>query len=352
MIDIFTRSQQNPILKPKAANTWESIKLYNPGAIFYNNQYHLFYRAMGSGQDWKSSIGYAVSSDGENFKRFKEPLLVGTEESEKRGLEDPRITKIEDTFFMAYAAYDGVTPRLSIATSNDLRTWKKHGPAFNNWKFTKAGGVYAGFDENGKIYSKPVEVERSKSGAIFSEKINNKYWMLFGEHKIWFATSNDGINWEGDQTPFLHERPGDYFDNIFVEMGPPPIKTKEGWLVLYHGVDKKHTYRIGFLILALNNPRKILYRSTEAIFGPKVEYELSGMVDVLPGGLKSLQAMSAEEQKKFLEKNIAKGTMPKVTFCCGATIVDDSLRIYYGASDSVICTASTSINAILKLAVN
>ncbi len=94
MNNLFTRSKLNPILIPNPKNWWEDKKLYNPGVIYHNEKYHLFYRAVGSGENWKSSIGYAVSADGENFQRFNEPIITGIDESEKRGLDDPRITKI------------------------------------------------------------------------------------------------------------------------------------------------------------------------------------------------------------------------------------------------------------------
>ncbi len=351
MANLFTRSKYNPILQPNPKNSWEAKKIYNPGAVFYDGKYHLFYRAIGNGENWKSVIGYAVSKDGENFKRFDRPLLSGAGKIEKRGLEDPRITKIEDTFYMAYAAYDGITPRLSIATSKDLKTWQKHGPAFSNsnWNFKKAGGTFIEWDKNGKIVTKPKFTEWSKSGGIFPEKIDGKFWMLFGEYKMWFATSGNGLNWVGDQSPFLESRQGNIFDNTFVEMGPPPIKTKKGWLVLYHGINDKHWYQIGFLLLDLRNPRKILFRSKTPVFKPEKKYEMRGTVDVLPGGLTAMQKMSDEELQNFLSINDTKGTMPKVTFCCGATVVDNVLRIFYGASDSVICTATANIEKLLSL---
>lgn len=349
MDKLFTRSKLNPILEPNPENWWEDKKLYNPGAIYHNGKYHLFYRAVGSGENWKSSIGYAVSEDGENFQRFNEPLMTGIDGPERRGLEDPRITKIEDLFYMAYAAYDGITPRLSIATSEDLKVWRKRNSALSGWSLEKAGGICTKFDNEGNPFTKSEPTEWSKSGGIFPEKIDGKFCMLFGEYRIWFATSDDGINWTGDQAPFLEPRRGNYFDNTFIEMGPPPIKTEKGWLVLYHGINDSHWYKIGFLLLDLKNPRKIIYRSKEPIFGPEKDYEMSGIVDVLPGGLAAMQKMSEEELINFLAKNDAKGTMPKVTFCCGAVVIGDVLRIYYGASDSVICTATANINEILNI---
>jgi len=348
MENLFIRSKHNPILKPDSGNWWEAKKLYNPGAIYHNNQYHLFYRAVGSGEGWKSSIGYAVSNDGENFERFNEPLLTAENEYEKRGLEDPRITKLGDAFHMVYSGYDGITPRLCTATSDDLKIWDKTGPALSGWELEKSGGVRINF-KNGKPVAKPMPHEWSKSGGIFQEKINNKYLMMFGKYRIWFAESEDGINWTGENTPFLGPRPGAFFDNTFVEMGPPPIKTDKGWLVLYHGINKKYYYRIGILLLDLGSPKKILYRSEQPIFYPSKPYEISGMVDVIEGGLIKLQSLSEQELKKYLKEQKGKGMMPRVTFCCGATLVKDELRIFYGASDSVICTATANINNILNL---
>jgi predicted GH43/DUF377 family glycosyl hydrolase len=347
---MFTRSKLNPILKPNPDNAWEAEKLYNPGMIYDNGVYHMYYRAVGKGEDWKSSIGYATSTDGENFIRHNDPMLVGQEASESRGLEDPRITKINNTYYMAYAAYDGVTPRLCIATSKDLKNWKKEGSAFPNWNFTEAGGVYTKFKDGNPI-TKKITGEWSKSGGIIPEKINGKYQMLFGEHRIWFADSEDGLKWEGEKKPFLEPRSGDYFDNTFVEMGPPPILTVPGWLVLYHGINDRHVYQIGVLILDKSNPKKILYRSNEPIFKPEKDYEMSGIVDVLPGGLKAMQKMSEEELKNFLIQAESHNLMPHVTFCCGATVVDGILRIYYGASDTYICTATAHLEDILKNAI-
>lgn len=350
MTGLFTRSGKNPILKPDPANWWEAKKLYNPGAIFHDGNYHLFYRAVGSGECWKSSIGYAVSEDEETFERHADPLLTGEGDQEIRGLEDPRLTRVGDRFYMAYAAYDGLTPRLSVATSLDLKAWKKNGPAFSDWNFAKAGGIRIKFDENGRPYPKPKLTEWSKSGGIFPDKIKGKFWMLFGEFDVWLATSDDGIKWTGGQTPFLKPRSGDYFDNTFVEMGPPPIKTSKGWLVLYHGIDQEFCYRIGFLLLDLDDPSRILFRSDEPIFWPEKDYEMSGMVDVLPGGMAVMARMSEPELKSFLAKNVENGRMPKVTFCCGSTVVNGDLHLFYGAGDSVICTAVARLSDILDLA--
>jgi beta-1,2-mannobiose phosphorylase / 1,2-beta-oligomannan phosphorylase len=320
---MFTRSHLNPILKPNTENPWEAKKLYNPGVVFHNGQYHLFYRAVGFGDDWKSSIGYAVSDDGENFIRHECPLLTGENGLEKRGLEDPRLTKIGDTFYMVYAAFDGITPRLCIATSQNLINWQKHGPALTDWKFENAGGIFILF-KNGQPVILPNPYEWSKSGGIFPEKIKGKFLMMFGEYRIWFAESDNGLNWTAENTPFISPRQGDYFDDTFVEMGPPPIKTDHGWLVLYHGINSQFYYKIGFLLLDIKDPKKILYRSPEPIFEPFADYELTGTID------------------------ISHDTRPKVVFCNGAVVIDGLLKIYYGCGDTNIATASVSLDKLFK----
>jgi predicted GH43/DUF377 family glycosyl hydrolase len=356
MRDLFTRSKFNPIIKPNPKHKWESLKVYNPGAIFYKGKYHLFYRAIGAGEDWRSSLGYAVSKDGEHFKRFSKPILDRdlSNPLELRGLEDPRITKINDTFFMTYAAYDGKVPRLHIATSSDLKNWRKSNPIFRDFKFIERGGVFVRWREGkpleSKYLSSPTKDEWTKSGGIFPEKINGRYWMLFNEFRIWLANSDDGIKWKvlpGES--FIGPRKKTkLFDNLYVEMGPPPIKTERGWLVFYHGINDAIQYQLGLILIDLKDPRKILYRSDEPIFGPKEKYELSGIVDVIPGATKLLEQNKEEELKKLLKEAVSKGFMPQVTFTTAAILKDKIIRLYYGAGDQFICTATASLEDVLS----
>lgn len=355
--DLFTRSKRNPILKPIKNHKWEAFKVYNPGVFYEDGKYHLYYRAMNKSEDWYSSIGYAVSDDGEHFKRFSDPLLAPNPktELEKRGYEDPRITKVDDTYFMAYAVYDGIEPRLNIATSKDLNTWTKQGQAFKDFRFTKMGGFLPIWHSGEPRYSqKPRgKDEWSKAGAIFPSKIKNKFWMLFGDCNIWLAYSDSGIKWKSIKQPFIKPRKGKYFDNYYVEMGPPPIKTDSGWLVLYHGIDRKIYYRLGALLLDIDDPSKILYRSKEPVFGPKESYELGKLIgktfiDAILGGLEAIQSKNKKDLEKYLKKLDKEKMIPKVIFCCGAVLVDGVLRIYYGASDTFICTATARLDDILK----
>jgi beta-1,2-mannobiose phosphorylase / 1,2-beta-oligomannan phosphorylase len=353
-MEIFTRFENNPILKPNPKNSWENFKIYNPGAIYDGQDFHLFYRAMGRGEDWQSVIGHAVSRDGENFERLDKPALVPTTPEEKRGLEDPRVTKIGDTYYMAYGAFDGNDVKLNVATSKNLVDWEKRGSALSVFNFINNGGKKV-WVEDGKVTDKnfkEIGKERSKSGAIFPEKINGKFWMLFGEYNIWLAQSGDGLKWQVEPGVFLSPRAGNYFDNAFVEMGSVPIKTEKGWLIFYHGIDNYKTYRLGFLILDLNNPQKIIYRHDNFIFGPKASYELSGFVDVLPGGLEKMQKMSDNELNDYIVESVKNKKMPLVVFCPGAVVLGGEILIYYGAGDSLICGARGKISDILNLIKN
>lgn len=343
---MFQRSKNNPILKPNEANAWEDFKVYNPGALYENNIYYLFYRARG--KNWISSIGYAISHDGETFERFQKPILEPEQPYESNGLEDPRIVKVGNAYFMTYTAFDGNVARLCIATSHDLRNWEKHGKVFQNWDWTKKLRWTEYLFE---LLKAKFLLKRDwcKAGALFPEMIGNRYWMLFGDRNIWLAHSQNGLEWWPIQDPFLSARQKKYFDNYLLEMGPPPIRTKVGWLVFYHGVNKKNIYRLGFLILDHNDPTKIIYRASKPIFEPQKPYELSGAVDILPGGWKIMEKMNEQELKQFIAKNERKGKMPRVAFVCGAVLVNNKIRIYYGASDTVVCTATANIENILAL---
>ena len=147
--DLFTRSKSNPILTLAKDND-EVKKIYNPGAWLENGIYHLFPRVFyKEGKKWKTEIHYYRSLDGENFHFVRGPILHPPSVLESHGLEDPRVSKIDNIYFMTYTAYDGDTARYSLTTSHDLKEWEKHGPIFPEWNLRKAGGHFIKW-ENGK----------------------------------------------------------------------------------------------------------------------------------------------------------------------------------------------------------
>ena len=343
MEKLFNRSKLNPILKPNPRSPWQSEQVYNPGALYEKGEFHLFYRAVG--EAWVSKIGHAVSSDGENFSCEAKPLFEPETVLEKNGIEDPRICKIGKEYFLTYNAYDGDTARLCSAISGDRKSWGRQGEMLPDWDAGKAKSFSVSWDA---AHNKSVHRNKwVKSGAIFPQLINGRFYMLFGDRNIWLASSDDGRRWTPVWEPLVKPRPG-RFDGIHVETGPPPIKTAKGWLALYHGINKKIVYHLGCLLLDLNDPAKIVYRSEVPIFEPEMSYELSGIVDILPGGKAAMETMAEEELKQYVEKAKNDDTMPSVIFCCGAVVVGDTLRIYYGAGDTVICTATARLTDILK----
>ena len=326
---MFIRSAKNPILSPYYNHEWESLKVYNPASIYDNTEHHLFYRA--EGPDNVSRIGYAYSFDGESFIRYDSPLIEPDSPLESCGIEDPRIAKIDDVFFLTYTAYDGETARLSLATSTDLKIWKRHGPMLVGWNQEKAEGFSVQWDKarNGQNTKK----DWSKAGGIIPETINNRYWMLFGDSNIWLAHSADGLNWKAVNEPLLRPRnkkSAMAFDGKHLEMGPPPIKTRSGWLAIYHGIDADKTYRLGYVLLDLRNPQNIIYRSPDPFFEPDEKYELAGFSDIDEG------------QPGWNLK-----TRAKVIFCNGAVLTGNDLRIYYGCQDHAIATAVTKLDYFL-----
>ena len=259
----WSRVSNEPILSPEGA-TWEAAGTFNPAVVFHDGKFVMLYRAQD--RAGTSRLGYAVSSDGMHFTRRPEPVLVPETEYEKDGgVEDPRLQKFGDTYYLTYTGYNKKDAQLCLATSHDLLHWERKGvilPAYRgNWN--------KGW---------------TKSGAIVPERIDGKYWMY------WLGTAADrtdqmGLSWSTDllhwteatETPVLAKRPGK-FDSRVVEPGPPPVLTEQGMVLIYNGADDKLVYRTGVAIFDATDPRKVLYRSDAPIFSPEKEWEKVGQV--------------------------------------------------------------------------
>jgi predicted GH43/DUF377 family glycosyl hydrolase len=130
-------------------------------------------------------------------------------------------------------------------------------------------------------------------------------------------------------------------------MGPPPIKTAHGWLILYHGIDRltdNRTYSLGAALLDLENPLKVVWRSSKSILEPTEKYETIGLIDIVAGGFATLQKISIHSILALAEAK----RLPTAVFCCGAVIENEKLRMYYGAADTVICTATIDLQSVLN----
>ena len=301
----FVRPEKaNPIITPNPSNQfdcpmqdkkigWEESDVFNPAATVKDGKIYVLYRAednsaTGIGKR-TSRIGLAESEDGIHMKRRKTPVMYPDKDNMKEyewegGCEDPRVTMTEDGLYvMAYTSWNRKVARLCIATSHDLVKWEKHGPAFAkayNGRFKDI------FCKSGSM------VTTIKDGKQVLTKIDGKYFMYWGEHAVYAATSDDLVNW----TPILDEknelatvikpRP-QYFDSALTECGPPAILTDKGIVLLYNGKnqtndskrDKRFTagaYCAGQILTDPKEPMKVLQRLDVPFFRPLASFEKSG----------------------------------------------------------------------------
>lgn len=323
---------RNPILSPTFYE-WESHAVLNPAAFVDQERVHLLYRAMGP--DGISRLGYASSADGINFderldypvyvpqKGFGQPTKGAVHGPEKydiianpsgggwAGCEDPRAVIIDGQVHLSFVAFDGWSFVRQAMTTISLDNVHKH-----HWNWAKP-----------MLLSKPGEIQ--KNWVLFPEKINGKYAILHGlSPKVHIEYIDDLKHFDG--TKFLKSLPQvggrgfhdpkrqHHWDNVVRGAGAPPIKTKLGWLQLYHALDKSDPgkYKIGAMLLDLDDPTKVLYRTNQPILAPEEWYENDGK--------------------------------PGVVYTCGAVIIGDNLIVYYGGGDKHIAAARTNVEHFLN----
>jgi predicted GH43/DUF377 family glycosyl hydrolase len=306
---------------------WEALHTFNPAAIVRDGKIDLLYRAeddtgtMGIGQH-TSRLGLAVSTDGIHFTSNQSPVFFPANDAQKQrewpgGTEDPRIVESPDGFYvLTYTQWNRKIFRVGIATSRDLIHWIKYGPAFADvpgYKYANMGYKSAGI------------VTHLVDGKLVAAKIHNKYWMYWGEIEIRLATSDDLIHWtpvedaHGDPVVALSRR-GGHFDSAFPEVGPPPLLTKDGILLIYNGkndVGDKDTsleagsYSCGQALFSADDPAKLLARSEKPFLKPETPFERTGQY--------------------------VAGT----TFAEGLVLYKGKWFLYYGAADSRVGVATT-----------
>ncbi len=310
------RSSNNPLLSPVGHSPWESCATFNPAAYKDDDGIvHLMYRAIGD--DGQSRIGYASSTDGHSFVR---PLLfpVFTMSSPRGpacraydpvqypsggswgGCEDPRLVKIDDRLYLTFNAFDGwdyIRIGLTSIAEKDFLAQK--------WKW------------DDPILISPVG-EMHKSWMLFPQKFHDKYAILHSitpHVQIDYVDDLDALGYgrEKIKSTFSARERKDKWDSFLRGPGAPPIKTDKGWLVLYHAVQKHEPdrYKVGALLLDLDDPRRVIARSQGPILSPDEWYENDGK--------------------------------PGIVYVCGAVIKDDSLYVYYGAGDTHVCVAETKL---------
>jgi len=302
---IAKRYEGNPILTahdfPRPVNS-----VFNAGAAKYGDEYILLNRV--EGLDGMSCLWVARSQDGVHFTPDPEPAMVRAAEGryaiyEEYGIEDPRITRIDGIYYVTYTCYSRYACCVGLARTRDFRTFERMG-----------------------IISLPD----NKDVVLFPEKIGGRYARLDrpsivtgkcdARGDIWISYSPDLLHW-GDPRPVMQPRQ-EGWDNKKIGAGAPPIKTEQGWLEIYHGVRETASgalYRLGVVLLDLEDPSRVIGRAAEAILSPAAAQD-------------------------FL------GNVMNVVFTCGAILEEDGeIKIYYGAADQVMCLATASVADLIAL---
>lgn len=344
MSDIARRFPENPLLLPVDLNAsnehLQIISLLNPGVFRFENKIYLVVRVAESIAQKENIISYPLlneigdieiveiplndphliatdpriinykgldylttlshlrvlcSDDGKNFyKPLHGNILKGIGQLEKFGIEDCRVSKIEDTYHLTYTAVSENGVGVGLRTTTD----------------------WTNFQNLGMILP-----PHNKDCAIFEELIDGKYYALhrpsspqIGGNYIWLAESYDGMHW-GNHQCLLKTR-NDQWDSARIGAGAAPIRTDKGWLEIYHGANADNRYCLGAFLMDLDDPSKIISRSIDPIMIPKEDYELNGFFG-------------------------------NVIFTNGHLVDGDRLTIYYGAADEFVCGADFSIAEIL-----
>lgn len=302
---------KNPILIPNENHSWEAFQTFNPGAILLDDKIHLIYRAIGN--DGISRFGYAMTEDGFHIaerspkpiyerKHIEYKLFYSPSGGGFGGSEDPRIVRVgkEDKIYMTYTAFGELRVGLtSISVENFIN---------KKWEW-----------EPEKLISPPGEVH--KNFVIFPEKIKGKYAIITRISPKITIEYRDSLHFsENDYigSKYIGVSNPNGWEAVIKSIGPPPIKTKEGWLVFYHGLDKKEPwkYKIGAMILDRKNPEEIIYRAKRPIIEPENSHEINGF-------------------------------KPWIVYSCGAVVKDGILFVYYGCADSYTCVAYGNLNEFL-----
>jgi predicted GH43/DUF377 family glycosyl hydrolase len=299
--EIFRRYEGNPILTaaewPRTVNA-----VFNPAVVALEGETLLLARV--ETRTGISHFGVARSANGltdwvVDHAGDMVPDLAS--HAEEFGIEDPRITQVGDEYLIVYTGYSSDGPLVCLASTRDFRSYERRG-----------------------ILMPPED----KDAALFPRQFDGRWALIHrpvsttprhAAH-IWLSWSPDLRHW-GDHTILLRAREGAWWDAHKIGLCAPPLETPDGWLLLYHGV---HTtaagsiYRLGLALLDRARPDRLLARSSEWLFGPDAPYERIGDVD-------------------------------QVVFSCGWQLLDDqdTLRMYYGAADTSICVATSSLKALL-----
>lgn len=296
--DIFTRNEHNPLITARDL-PYQANAVFNTGAVDVEDEILLLLRVESC--SGRSHLIPARSRDGITDWEIAERALLHPEQDcqyETNGVEDPRITRMEelDLWALAYVAFSDHGPGIALATTKDFRTVERTGLVM------------------------PPE---DKNPALFPRRFGGLYAMLhrpYAGGSIWISFSPDLVFW-GKPELVIPSRGGPWWDGTRVGAGPQPIETEAGWLIIYHGVEivaDRSIYRLGAALLDIENPQRVIGRSRRWLLGPQEPYEQSG-------------------------------NAPNTIFTCGAVVRGNELWIYYGAADCSVCLATAKLSDVLSV---
>lgn len=332
------------VILERTERTFEALGVLNPAVYQEGNSVHMFYRAARKGNF--STIGYCRFDGPLTLaERSAEPVFPPVYIYEIHGVEDPRITKIDDLYYMTYVAYDGINAFGALAVSKDLKVFKRKGiitPKFILNEFTNLIRRHLHNPGIARILS--FNVERNyplaetlkenlfvwdKNVVLFPKKINGKF---VGLHRLFPSIQIFSFEKKKDLTEeywkdnlknlsdYLVMEPEFEHESSHIGPGAPPIETPDGWLLIYHAAEKREkglVYHACAALLDLNDPKKVIARLKRPLITPSEHYEKHGYVNY-------------------------------VVFPTGTAIFDDRLYIYYGAADDKIAAASLNLNDLLN----
>ncbi|WP_145946442.1 glycosidase [Paenibacillus sp. Y412MC10] len=329
----ITRHPENPIVVP-GIYSWRKVTVFNPAVIMDNDKFYMIERTAESLTPCKNVLGLLESEDGVHFTHVKdEPIITPDMLGFPYGsVQDPRIVKIEGTYYLNYAlrpcamSYyptgSGV-PERSIPSYPD--GWgEEEGHWLTRSSILKSDNL---LDWEFVSDTTPLDIN-DRDNILFPEKINGKYYLLrrpeeyvgeaYGTEKaaMWITSSEDLIHW--DEPVLLAKAENPEWESKKIGGSTPPVRTDYGWLVLYHGVDEDTVYRVGAMLLDLEQPEKVIARTKNFIMEPETYYEKFGY------------------------------QIPNVIFPTGNVVKDGLLYIYYGVTDTAIALATVPLDDLVQ----
>ena len=326
----LTRYDRNPIFAPTPRSPWESLGVSDPAVHYDGSKVRMLYQASGTDAEHRSTLGLAESADGLIFQKVSEQPVFGPSKDgfDAGTMESPRLVKFGERFVLSYSArpfppghyWKGsslteFTPALAVdaplavrsnlsrgalAITKDFKSWIRLGPITN-----------AGVDDTDVV--------------IFPDKIDGEFVLLHRPASwigpqynckkpgIWISFSDDLLIWSEDH---LLAQPHYRWEGETVAAGAPPVKTPDGWILLYYGVDASGVHRVGAMLLDLKDPLRVLARTRAPILEPSTIYEKNG-----------------------LQPNAMRPT--------GAAVIDDRLHAYYSGARTYACVATCPIGELV-----